>query len=75
MTSRPCAELSSDALGEHLGHDRGRAHRQRAAQRETREPAEAEQLQHDHRHDRRDRDLREAQGRTPRAASCSAAAG
>ena len=47
------------ALGEHLRHDRRRAHRERAAEREARLPAVADDMQHQHRADGRDRHLRE----------------
>ena len=60
--SRPCGVPSSHALGEHLRHDRRRAHRQRAAQREPGLPAVAQRsAARPSRGDRRDRDLREAE--------------
>ncbi len=47
------------ALGEHLGNDRRRAHGQCAAKRQPRKPAVAEQVQGDHGHQRRNRNLRQ----------------
>ena len=46
---------------EHLRHDGGRAHRERAAEREAYLPAETDEMDHDHREERGDRDLREAE--------------
>ena len=48
-------------LGEHLRHDRRRAHRQRAAERDACLPAVARETEREHRDGRRDRHLREPQ--------------
>jgi hypothetical protein len=54
-----CGELH--ALGEHLGDDRGRAHRPRGAERQSGLPAEPEERKDDDRSRGGDRDLREAE--------------
>ena len=54
-------------LGEHLRDDRRRAHREHPAEREAGLPTGAEQMQQDHRGQRRDGDLRE-----PESEHCAA---